>query len=290
MNENSVTDEQGEAAVCYDAAELRRRLSISTLVFWQYRPIAERALAELTQNGITRVELLESPEQFDMADSRSMRHLRDLCDSCGVSIVAYHAHMTNFTGLDTESQRTARVDLCKRQIDTMLELGATVWGSHARAADPTLVTCYRELGEHVAGTQAFVTVENFGGPGTSVEERVVFLEEVDHPQAGMILDIGHVRSEDGGNPMTVPGGPTRVLNTCGALLRHVHLHGFKNGADHFPPLVDGDGIQWLELLRMLRAVEYGGWMNFEPSGEPKHQNALRAVGRFPERIVQSAAE
>ena len=274
----------------YTVEEIRKRLSISTIVFWKYRPIGARALGELARHGIRRIELLESPEQFDMANPGSMRFIGETCRSCGIEVAAYHAQMVNFSDLDTEAKRIERVDLCRRQIDTMLDLGGALWGSHARAVDGILVKCYEELARHVEGAEAAIAVENFTADGTSVEDRMAFLDEIDHPQVGMILDIGHVRNHDGANPMTLPGGPTRVLELCGRRLRHVHLHGFKEGVDHFPPLVEGDGIQWVELFRMLRAVGYPGFMNFEPSGEPRHQGSLQAVSVAPERIVEMDAE
>ena len=119
---------------------------------------------------------------------------------------------------------------------------------------------------------------------------MAFLDKLDHPQVGMLLDIGHVRNSNGENPMTLPGGPTRVLELCRRRLCHVHVHGFKDGSDHYPPLVDGDLIRWVELFRMLRTVEYAGDINFEPSGEPIHSGTLAAVAAAPERIVEMAAQ
>jgi sugar phosphate isomerase/epimerase len=270
----------------YTVEELRKRLSISTLVFWEYRPIGQSSLEELARRGIRSIELLESPEQFDMADARSMRFIGEVCRSCGIEVVAYHAHKTNFSDLDTEAKRIARVDFCRRQIDTMLDLGGKLWGCHAHIMDATLIQCYEELARHVEGTGAVVTVENFTGEGMWVEDRMAFLDKIDHPQVGMILDIGHVRDREGTNPMTLPGGPTQVLELCGRHLRHVHLHGFKDGVDHFPPFVEGDTIRWAELFRMLRTIGYPGAINFEPSGEPHHHNTLQAVALAPERIVE----
>ena len=274
----------------YTVEQLRKRLSISTFVFWQYRPVGQRVLEELAQRGIRKIELLENPEQFDMADSGSMRLIGEVCRSCGIQIVAYHAHKTDFEGLDTETDRKKRVDHCRRQIDTMLELGGNVWGSHATAADPTLVRCYQEIARHVEGTSALIAVENFSPEGLWVEDRITFLDELDHPQVGMILDIGHVRDRDGANPMCVPGGPTRVIEMCRGRLFHTHLHGFKDGRDHFPPFVEGDSIQWVELFRLLHATEYSGPVNFEPSGEPTHHNSLQITAGVPERIVEMEAQ
>jgi len=273
----------------YTVDEIKSRMSMSTVVFWRYRPIGEDSLWEIARHGITRIELLESPEQFDMTDLRSMRHVEKACRACGIEVVAYHAHSTHFSDLDTEEKRVARVDRCKRQIDTMLELGGRVWGSHARVTDGTLQRCYEELARHIEGTAASIAVENFKDAGLWVEDRVAFLDRIGHPQVGMILDVGHVRNTGGANPMTLPGGPTEVLRLCGRHLRFVHLHGFKDGVDHYPPFAEGETLQWVELFRMLRAVGYAGNLNFEPKGEPQHLNTIPETALAPQRIVEMEA-
>jgi len=273
----------------YTAEEIAERLSISTLVFQEYRPIGESTLEELARHGIRRIELLESREQFDMTDTRSMRLIGDTCRSSGIEVAAYHAHTTHFSDIGTEAERRERVDFCRRQIDTMLDLGGALWGSHAQEIDRTLLRSYEELARHVEGTGAVVAVENFVGEGMWVEDRMAFLDALDHPQAGLILDVGHVRNSAGANPMTVPGEPTRVLEMCGRRLRHIHLHGFKDGQDHHPPLAEGDGIQWVELFRMLRAVGYPGDINFEPKGETLHSNSLEATAQMPARLIEMEA-
>ena len=277
------------AKVFFREDEIRERLSISTLVFYQFRPLGEGSLKELSNHGIYRIELLESPEQYDMADPSSMRLVKELLDSHGIKVVAYHAHDTTFQDVDSEVKRIKRVDFCRRQIDTMLDLGGSVWGSHAGKAGATELKCYEELARYVEKTGAVVCVENFTGEGTAVERRVDFLDTLDNEHAGMILDIGHVRNDEGENPMTLPGGPSRVLRLCSRHLKHVHLHGFKDGRDHNPPLAQGDSIQWIELFSMLSEINYAGAINFEPSGEPTHVDTLRHVADFPKKIVEMAA-
>ena len=51
--------------------EIRQRLSISTLVFDGFRPIGEAALEELARHGIRSIELIESPEQYDLAEEHA---------------------------------------------------------------------------------------------------------------------------------------------------------------------------------------------------------------------------
>lgn len=272
------------------AKAIEDRLSISTLVFHGYRPISESSLEELTRHGIGRIELLESPDQYDLTDSRSMGHVGDICSQCGVQVVAYHAYKTTFVGVESEARRVERTDVCRRQIDTMLELGGTLWGSHAGAADDIIEKSYTELARHIEGTDAVITVENFGREGTTVEDRVAFLDRIDHPQVGMILDVGHERTAEGINPITIPGSPTTILETCGHRLKHLHLHGFKEGKDHHPPLVEGDQIQWRELFEMIGRVDYPGLLNFEPRGLlDNHPDTLEYIQRAPQRLAALAA-
>jgi sugar phosphate isomerase/epimerase len=269
---------------------LKKRQSISTVVFWKYRPVDGRAFEELAEAGITQIELLETTDQFDMTNRHSMQYIEGLARSAGVRIVAYHSHETHFSDLDTEAKQRDRIDFCKRQIDTMVELGGRVWATHARETDDTLLACYQELARYVEGTGAVILIENFKDPGLWVEDRVAFLDRIGHPQVGMILDIGHVRNGNGTNPMTIPGGPARVVEMCRRHLLHLHLHGFKNGEDHFPPTCAGDTIQWRELFQRLYEVGYPGLINFEPKGEPKHENAIKTTAGALERIVAMAAE
>jgi sugar phosphate isomerase/epimerase len=272
----------------YSADDIGKRQSISTLVFHGYLPVAERALAELARHGIGQIELLESPDQFDMTDSRSVRWINEACRAQGIRIAAYHCWKTHFNDVDTESARVERVDRCRAQIDTMLEVGGHLWGSHAAEPVPVMAKSFEELARHVEGTDAVIAVENFktNKPGSCrVEERVQFLDEIDLPFVGMILDVGHVLDGNGINPMTVPGGPTRVLELCGHRLRHVHLHGFKENRDHFPPLTEGDQIQWPELFQGLHRIGYEGVFNFEPRGVPWHQDSIERTGRAAAAIA-----
>ena len=149
---------------------------------------------------------------------------------------------------------------------------------------------YEELARHIEGTGAAITVENFGREGTSVEDRVEFLDRIDHPQVGMILDIGHERTTEDVNPMTIAGSPTAILEKCGHRLKHLHLHGFKDGRDHHPPLVEDDEIQWRELFEMIGKVDYPGVLNFEPRGLlENHPDTLDYVQQAPARLAALAA-
>jgi sugar phosphate isomerase/epimerase len=270
----------------YTGQQISDRLSISTIVFQGYQPVCLDSLAMLASHGITRVELLESREQFDMTDQESMQHTAKACQKAGVAIVAYHAHNTHFSGMETEKERETRVDYCKRQIDTLLSAGGRVWSCHAQQVDEDSEYCFLKLLKHVEGTGTIIALENFAKEGVSPQDRMAFLDRMNHPQLGLLLDIGHVRDAQGQNPMTIPGGPTQILSQCGHRLYHVHLHGFVNGKDHYPPFAADDGIQWAELFRALAAADYGGYFNFEPVRRPSLQTTLELTEKAPGIIAR----
>ena len=66
----------GDRGSSFTVEEIRQRLSISTLVFHGYRPIGEAALEELARHGIGRIELIESPEQYDLTSSSLSPHIQ----------------------------------------------------------------------------------------------------------------------------------------------------------------------------------------------------------------------
>ena len=269
----------------YAAEEIRQRMSISTLVFQGYRPFGEEALQELVRENIRRIEIVESPDQYDLSDIRTMRLVDATCRNAGVEVVAYHAYKTTFEGIDTEAQRRERVDVCRRQIDTLLELGGTFWCCHALATDETVEKSYRELAKHVEATDAVIAVENFNRPGLQVEDRVRFLDRLDHPKVGMILDVAHEFDAEGINPMAVAGRARATINHCGRHLRHLHLQGYKDGNGHHPPMINGDEIQWREIFATLAAMEYPGEFTFEPAGLLANTETLNYIGRAPEQLA-----
>ena len=269
----------------YTEEEIRKRLSISTLVFQGYRPFGEEALNELIGENIRRIEIVESPDQYDFCDSRSMGMIDRTCRNSGVEVVSYHAYKTTFEGIESEVQRQERVNLCRRQIDTMLELGGTFWCCHAMVTNETVEKSYRELAQHVEGTAAVIAIENFNRTQLQVEDRVRFLDYLDLPKVGMILDVAHEFDADGVNPLAVAGRASETINHCGRHLRHIHLQGYRDGKGHHPPLIEGDQIQWREIFATLAAMDYPGEFTFEPGGMLANLQTLNYIGHAPERLA-----
>jgi sugar phosphate isomerase/epimerase len=269
--------------------EIKDRMSVSTIVFYNYAPLDLNALNQIAEAGVRKIELLESPEQFNMSDMGSMRYIFDMCKKAGIKITAYHSHFVEPTGIESREKLDKLIDDCKRQLETLQEAGGNIWASHARGIDSSVCRLYEELLRFVEGTNLKLAVENFFKEGTLVQDRLEFLREFDHPQLGLVLDIGHVR-ENGVNLMILEGEPTRILHECAKKLFHLHLHGFKDGHDHYPPRCEGDIIRWEEIFINLKEIGYNGYFNFESKGLPKHKDTLLYVSKMPEYIYEVMAK
>lgn len=265
--------------------DIRERLSISTFVFKVHRSISVKTLSQLSDHGFNYVELWESPDQFDLTKMDSMKHVIKDCREAGVQICAYHASHTNLSEIESLVERTKSIDRCKRQIDTMLAAGANIWGSHIRGIDGGTEECLNGLLRHIEKTSAIIVLENFNRENRAVWDRLAVLKRINHPQLGMVLDIGHVRNSEGINPMTLPGGPSEILDLCRGNLAFLHLHGFVE-KDHYPPFSQGDRIQWTELFQKLYEISYKGFFNFEPKGKPFHKNSLEITSMAPSIIAE----
>ncbi len=93
----------------------------------------------------------------------------------------------------------------------------------------------------------------------------------------MVLDIGHVRNSEVINPMTLPGGPLKILDLCCANLHFLHLHGFVD-RDHYPLFAEGDRIQWTELFQKLYDPGKTGLLIFSP----KEKIFMKTLLRLPQ--------
>ena len=243
----------------YSENEIRDRLAISTFFVRGIRTLDQEILGQVRDSGIAAIEINEDPAHFTLDDPESMRDIKEACENLGLAVATYHTHQTDFE-VDSEAARQERVDRCKRQIDTLLWMGGRIWGCHALVKTPATRKSMEELLRHIEGLDVDLVVENFG-LGQTIEDNAAFIDSVDHPQVGMIIDIGHVRNQEGQNPMLTPGVPTEKLRQAGSRLRHTHLHDFCDGTDHRSPF-DGE-MPWVEIFQALFDIDYGGLFHFE---------------------------
>ena len=264
----------------YSEEEIRSRLGISTLVFHGVRVLDKAALNEIRANGIGIIEIFPEAEQFSFEEPSSMCDIRTECEAIGLSVASFHCPSINY-GAEDESERRAEVERSKRMIDTLISLGGRVWVVHADINLDQTKKTFEELVQHYEGQDVYLAIEN----GRDLRDYVTFVDAIAYPQVGMIVDIGHTRTSDNANPMTLPSGPTEQFRIAGHRLKHLHLHDFYEDRDHRAPF-DGE-IQWVELFQSLKDISYEGVFMFEPAADPRAVNPIEKVGLMPARLIKA---
>jgi len=266
----------------YSADDIRSRLGVSTYVIDETIPMNSESLRLIADAGISGVEIIDRREQFLEEDRATMEGIVAGCREVGLRILSFHSRSVQFHTLGVE----AEVERCRRMIDHLLDVGGNVWGTHCRIEDPETTEGYARLAEIYEGTDLSLVVENFT-QGQTIQAVIDWVDTMNHPRIGMILDVGHERTPEGEDVMTFPGESTRILNAIGPRLRHIHLHDFLDGRDHHRPFTGG--LQRVEVFRGLRAIDYAGAFLFEPAPWGETADILQSVGSVPEKIVQMAA-
>ncbi len=270
-----------ETTTFYSEEEIQSRLGISTYALHGIRPLDKAALNDIRSNGISIIEIFPEAEQFSFEEPDSMREIRAECEAIGLSVASFHCPSINY-GAEDESKRRAEVERSKRMIDTLISLGGRVWVIHADISLDQSKKTFEELALHYEGQDVYLAIEN----GRDLRDYSVFVDSIASPRVGMIVDIGHTRTSDGANPMTIPSGPTEQFRVAGQRLKHLHLHDFREDIDHHSPF-DGE-IQWVELFQSFKNINYEGVFMFEPA--PRAANPIEKVGLAPKRLMEAYAK
>lgn len=116
---------------------------------------------------------------------------------------------------------------------------------------------YRELLDRVSGSTGAVLLEPLNRYESrylnSVADNLAVLDDVAHPNAGLLPDTFHLSIEEASVP--------DAIRRAGDRVRHVHL-GDSNR------LLPGSGsLDWEAIFRALHDIDYGGAVNLECSTE-----------------------
>jgi sugar phosphate isomerase/epimerase len=139
------------------------------------------------------------------------------------------------------------------------------------------VEFYGEMLETVSGSEARVLLEPINryecGYLNRVCDNVRIIEEVGHPNAGLLPDLFHMSIEE--------ADPAQSLRDAGQHVAHVHL-GDSNR------LLPGHGrLDWKAIFAALRDVEFDGYLNLECSTEGDPWQTLPATATFLRTLVDA---
>jgi sugar phosphate isomerase/epimerase len=143
------------------------------------------------------------------------------------------------------------------------------------AQHDAFVAFYREVLALVEGSAARVLLEPINRYESRylnrVEDNVRIIEEVAHPNAGLLPDLFHMSIEE--------ADPARSLREAGDHIVHVHL-GDSNR------LLPGHGhLDWPAVFAALHEVGYSGYLNLECSTEGDPTMGLPATADRLRKLV-----
>jgi len=262
------------------------KISVNTYSFFQAirdgRLTLQQLPAKAAELGFEGIEFT----QFD-PDSREnlltqAAQLRQLAAEAGLPVVAYTCGATLY---GTNAEQAAALEHVKTQLDVAAELGAKLFRFDVMYRLPQKVSfdaalanalpVMRQIADYGEALGIVTTIENHGLTFQDYDRIEKTYAAMDHPNFGLLLDIGNFLCADQDNVMCV----SRLAH----LAQHVHLKDFKK-ADFYDSgdktnyfctrarnyllgtaVGDGDARS-AQCLDILASVGYDGWLSVEFEG------------------------
>ncbi len=140
-----------------------------------------------------------------------------------------------------------------------------------------------QAADQAAGHDIRLCIEHF--PGTALPTAATTLEfigAIDHPNLGLLFDIGHIQISD--------EDPVEVIRAAGERLDYVHLDDNDGQGDLHWALLDGvlTTETLRETFRALQDIGYAGGVSLELS--PQLENPFQALERSRQIAIDCGSE
>lgn len=253
---------------------------------WTFQEACQYA----SENGVHALEVnLSETGSFQLkASTDTWREARHLAEDYGVAIPSVSTSLLwTYPLTDArESVREQARDVVLRMIELAGTLGAdtvlvvpglvTQDVSYEHAYDRAQEAC-AQLAATASGTGVTIAIENVWNRFLlSPLEFKRFIDEIDHPQVQVYLDVGNV----------LPNGfPEQWIRALAHRIRRVHVKDFRKEIGNisgFTTLFRGD-VNWTQVLCALKEIGYDEYLTAEiPPNEtyPKYtiEETIRGLG------------
>ena len=236
-----MNDLSSRSASRWTAEEISARLGISTAVY-QKSILGARHIAEIRRAGISRIEISPGIPRFDYYDQAQVSEVLGECQKQGVTVVAVHGWVKIPGSFESDEERKTVIEESLDAIRFAEDAGASIYVAHFGYSEQSerIVT---ELLDRTPESRIRLTTEN----GRDLRGFMAIVDKVGSDRFGMIVDIGHTKDSDGGNPFVKKCRARETLAQCGDRLFHIHLHesfDLEQRVDHRPPLHKDGIIEW----------------------------------------------
>jgi sugar phosphate isomerase/epimerase len=267
-------------------------MGISSAIF-KKRMVGVREMAYIRECGFEHIKFSLNHGCVDYHNREQIDELIDECGKQGLAIASLHTSLIHFSSTDEDVRQEAMRE-GRLLIDTALKMGAGVVTSHFRDT----VNARRSIEEMlkmIEGAPVIFGVENVGGFSRLKAMRLV--DDFDHPQFKMLLDIGHTRDPDDGiNPCVKKQRARLAVRECGDRLCAAHLHetvglervegGKIKHMDHRSPFEENGMIEWGEVMAGLRDIDFSAPLIFEDGFGRDPKQWFAQAAKFPERFLE----
>jgi len=197
------------------------------------------------------------------------------CGDLGVHLPQGHLKLRANIALPPGPARDAELDELKRWLDLFAALGIEAGVLHPGAPtepDPLPpdeihrlnVDALGMLTEHAAGGPTTICLENGSNAGALLH----LIEPVGADNLGICLDTGHLALGRERNPEQGQSDYGFIVQ-AGDRLKALHITDNDGSGDQHLLPYDGGKVNWPEVMRGLREIEYQGLFNFEIPGETR---------------------
>ena len=243
-------------------------LSVWTAYFVELSP--EDAIARLSKNGYHAAELSDEHGlmllERDEDVVKTGKAFRAYAESLGMKITQGHLWLRCRVVSTPDA-----VETLKKWIDLYEAIGIENMVLHADPLDPEVMTPeaildsnaarLRELADYVAGRNVCICLENLGGlPFGHIDGLLALIDRIGSPNFGITLDTGHLN-------IAHTTSQREFILKAGSRLRALHIADNEGATDqHMMPFGRGN-VDFFEVVRTLREVDYQGIFNYEIPGE-----------------------
>lgn len=230
---------------------------------------AERYLPWIADAGFHGVEPTFLDHAFPSPDRyvQEAPALRTLCDDLGLAVPSMRGGRRPWATIPSPeaSERYAALEHTRKACDCLAVLGGSVLlvvpgqaSAGVRYEDHwrRVVSYARAAGDIAAAAGVTIGLENVEARfPLSVREWRELIDEIDHPNVRMYLDVGNV-------VLLGLGYPEQYVRDLGPRICQVH---FKDATTtgSLRNLLAGD-VDWKSVIDALHAIDYAGWIGVEP--------------------------
>lgn len=250
--------------------------------YWEELPV-EESIARLAKAGFTHGELsvIHLPQIMERGEpDKAGSELKAYADSLGFTIP--QGHLSFKEGLIGEQA----VERLKPELTMFAALGIRKAVLHVNGGDGMedqarydgWIENIRKLAQFVEGSGVTLCLENLASvaPTRTVEGLLKLVADGGERNLAICLDTGHLHITNKQGTTNQTHGD--FIRTAGDKLQALHIVDNNGLADtHQMPFAARWGVDWVDVMRGLRDIDYKGLFNLEILGERRGNDAIRTA-------------